>query len=100
MLEWTTNVYSILREINFKTMDCIEHLKDENEDAAKVVQGCLLYTSIKLGITKQPIKTSLSRDSGIFTSAIFSISSHLVAVFQSHITFIGHQRIVSYPHLY
>ena len=39
MLEWTTNVYSILREINFKTMDCIEHLKDENEDAAKVVQG-------------------------------------------------------------
>lgn len=41
MLEWTTNVYSILREINFKTMDCIEHLKDENEDAAKVVQGYL-----------------------------------------------------------
>lgn len=41
MLEWTTNVYSILREINFKAMDCIEHLKDENEDAAKLVQGYL-----------------------------------------------------------
>ncbi|MGQ3169605.1 MAG: TIGR02391 family protein [Methylophilus sp.] len=41
MLEWTANVYHILREINFKAMDCIEHLNDENDEAARLVQGYL-----------------------------------------------------------